>query len=354
MLAAGPPAAALQLHCMMLHFHHDATTCCLAMASTASAMGALGRTLEHLHPSRHTHSGPTTMQCSGGSSSSSSSRRSSSGGGSGSGSVRAAAAAGSGGLMDGRHYAVEPLTTDLTGLVALVTGGARGLGSAIALNLASAGAAVVVHYSSSAEAAAALVQRISDSGGRAHALQADLSNTHECKALVHQANAVLGKVDILVSNAGEGNATPISQTTDEEWDRVMNINVRATMALMRELLPQMRARRFGRVITISSIVGVYGTRGGENAGGGATYAAAKAALIAFTKGIAHEGSPFITANVVVPGPTNPEPRESRDDDPVVAEDGSVRWLGMKYLSGRMGVARGYRERHCLLCVESGT
>lgn len=236
------------------------------------------------------------------------------------------------------HYAVEPLKTDLSGLVALVTGGARGLGSAIALNLASAGASVVVHYSKSADAAAALAQRINDSGGRAHALRADLSRTNECKSLVHQANAVLGKVDILISNAGEGNATPIDQTTDEEWDAVFNINVRATMALMRELLPQMRARKFGRVITISSIVGVYGTRGGDNTGGGALYAASKAALIGFTKGIAHEGSPYITANVVVPGPTNPELAHNRPEDPPIAEDGSVRWLGMKYLSGRVGVA----------------
>lgn len=236
------------------------------------------------------------------------------------------------------HYAVEPLKTNLSGLVALVTGGARGLGSAIALNLAAAGAMVVIHYSKSAGAAAELAERINTSDGRAHALRADLSRTSECKSLVHQANAVFGKVDILISNAGEGNATPIDQTTDEEWDDIFNINVRATMALMRELLPQMRARKFGRVVTISSIVGVYGTRGGDNAGGGATYAASKAALIAFTKGIAHEGSPHVTANVVVPGPTNPEPAHNRTEDPAVAEDGSVRWLGMKYLSGRMGVA----------------
>ena len=134
---------------------------------------------------------------------------------------------------------------------------------------------------------------------------------------------MLGKVDILVSNAGLGNATPIAETTDEEWASVFDLNVRATMALMRELLPQMRARRFGRVITLSSIVGVYGTRGGDNVGGGATYAASKAALIAYTKGIAHEGSPFVTANVVVPGPTNSEPRHNRaEPDPPVVEDGS--------------------------------
>ena len=242
------------------------------------------------------------------------------------------------GMDSAGHYVKEPLQTDLSGLVALVTGGARGLGSAIALNLASSGAAVAVHFNKSADAAVALVQRINESGGRAHALRADLSRTDECKSLVHQANAVLGKVDILISNAGEGNATPIDQTTDEEWDSVFNINVRATMALMRELLPQMRARKFGRVITISSIVGVYGTRGGDNTGGGALYAASKAALIGFTKGIAHEGSPYITANVVAPGPTNPEPAHNRSEDPPIAEDGSVRWLGMKYLSGRVGVA----------------
>ena len=120
---------------------------------------------------------------------------------------------------------------------------------------------------------------------------------------------------------------------------MMNLNVRATMALSRVLLPQMRSRRFGRIISIGSVVGSYGTRGGELEGGGATYAASKAALEGFTKGIAHEGGPWVTANVISPGPTNPLPQYARtESDPPVQEADGPRWLGMRYLSGRRGVA----------------
>eukprot|EP01048_Picozoa_sp_COSAG05_P021853 COSAG05_NODE_4157_length_1649_cov_1.983871_1_plen_236_part_00 len=219
-------------------------------------------------------------------------------------------------------YDVKPLQTDLSGCVALVTGAGTGLGSAIALSLAASGATVVVHYSNSAAGAGEVVQRIREGGSRAKAMQADLSQTSECAALVKQANAIFGKVDILVSNAGLGSATPISQTTDDEWERVFNLNVRATMALARELLPQMRARRFGRIITMGSVVASYGTRGGENEGGGAAYAASKAAIVGLTKGIAHEGAPWVTANVVSPGPTDSTPQHARTapDPPIIEDD----------------------------------
>lgn len=218
-------------------------------------------------------------------------------------------------------YDVKPLQTDLGGCVALVTGAGTGLGSAIALSLAVSGATVLVHYGTSAPGAREVVQRIRDAGGRAQAMQADLSQTSECAALVKHTNAIFGKVDVLVSNAGLGSATPISETTDDEWERVFNLNVRATMALARELLPQMRARRFGRIITMGSVVGSYGTRGGDNKGGGATYAASKAAIVGLTKGIAHEGAPWVTANVVSPGPTDATPQHARTaPDPAVTED----------------------------------
>ena len=292
---------------------------------TPSHHPVLTQTLSHLAAAQACRTSVRVLGVGGGGAGAAGAAGAAAAGAAGAAAVGAAGAAGAG--FKGEHYDVEPLQTDLSGLVALVTGGARGLGSAIALSLAASGAAVVVHYSKSEAEANEIVSRITASGGRAHPLQADLTDTAACKQLVHSANAVLGKVDILVSNAGLGNATPIEETTDEEWAEVFDINTRATMALARELLPQMRARRFGRFITVSSIVGMYGTRGGDNVGGGATYAAAKAALIAFTKGIAHEGSPYITANVVCPGPTNPDPRHLREPDPPIAEDGSANWLG---------------------------
>ena len=189
---------------------------------------------------------------------------------------------------------------DLSGKVALVTGGGRGIGGTISLVLAQAGADVVINYNTGQEEANMIREVIEAGGGRAVTSRADVGDTAQCKALVRRAEEAFGRVDILVSNAGIGQPHKIVDTADEEWERVMNVNARATLALARELLPGMIQRRFGRFVSISSNVAVYG----NGAASFSTYAASKAALIALTKGIAHEGAPYVTANSICPGPTN--------------------------------------------------
>ena len=149
--------------------------------------------------------------------------------------------------------------------------------------------------------------KIEATDGRAASIGADVGDTAQCAELVRQAEETFGRVDILVSNAGIGQPHKIVDTPDEEWERVMNVNARATFALARELLPGMIKRKFGRFVAISSNIAVYGRGGGSFA----TYGASKAALIALTKGIAHEGAPFVTANAICPGPTVRELAEDR-------------------------------------------
>lgn len=221
----------------------------------------------------------------------------------------------------------------LNGRVALVTGGGKGIGGAISLALSKVGADIVINYSRSENEAVKIADLIRDSGAKAEIVQADVGDTSQCKQLVRRSIALFGKVDILVSNAGVGQPDDIVDATDEEWDRVMNINARATFALARELLPSMMERKFGRVVTISSNVAAYG-RGGAS---GVIYAASKAALIAVTKCIAHEGGPYITANVICPGPTDRHPEHDRREPIKVDETRQRIWLGIKYLTGRSGV-----------------
>ena len=221
-------------------------------------------------------------------------------------------------------------TIDLRGRVALVTGGGQGLGATIVLALARAGADVAVHYNSSADKAEAGVAAARALGQRASAFQADVGSSEECEALASHVTDTFGHVDILVSNAGMGQGNGIARTSDEEWERTMNVNARATLVLTRCLLPQMMCRRFGRIITVSSNVGVYG-RGGAS---GIAYAASKAALIALTKGIAHEGSPYITCNCVAPGPTDTRLPTERAPGEVIVEAGSTpNALGYVALAG---------------------
>ena len=221
---------------------------------------------------------------------------------------------------------------DLSGKVALVTGGGRGIGATISLALAQAGADVAINYSNSQQEANRIRDRIKAAGQRASVIGADVGDTAQCRALVSEVKEVFDRVDILVSNAGIGQPHQIIDTPDEEWDRVMNVNARATFALARELLPGMIRRKFGRFVTIASNIAVYGRGGGSFA----TYAASKAALIALTKGIAHEGAPYVTANAILPGPTNRQLAEERTEPIQIQEDQPVAWLGIPTLISRQG------------------
>ena len=140
---------------------------------------------------------------------------------------------------------------DLSGKVALVTGGGRGIGATISLALAEAGADVIINYNDSQKEAERIRNKIEDMNRRTSVIRADVGDTAQCKALVLQAKEAFDRVDILVSNAGIGQPHRIVDTPDEEWERVMNVNARATFALARELLPGMIQRKFGRFVAIS-------------------------------------------------------------------------------------------------------
>ena len=223
---------------------------------------------------------------------------------------------------------------DLSGKVALVTGGGRGIGATISLVLAQAGADIAINYSRSREESDRIQDKIEAMGRRAVTIGADVGDTGQCRELAQGAIEAFGRVDILVNNAGMGQPHKIVDTPDEEWDRVMNVNARAMFALARELLPGMMERKFGRVVSISSNIAVYGRGGGSFA----TYGASKAAMIALTKGIAHEGGPYVTANAICPGPTNKDLAEDRATPIAIQEDEPLSWLGIPFLVGRRGTA----------------
>ena len=223
---------------------------------------------------------------------------------------------------------------DLSGKVALVTGGGHGIGATISIVLAQAGADVVVNYNTSESDANRIKGKIKDLGRSAVTIRADVGDTAQCKNLCNRAREEFGRVDILVSNAGIGQPNSIVDTPDEEWDSVMNVNARATFALARELLPDMIRKKFGRFVAISSNIAVYGKGGGSFA----TYAASKAALIALIKGIAHEGAPYITANAICPGPTDRRLAEDREEPIVIDENKKYDWLGIPNLISRRGTA----------------
>ncbi|HWQ13528.1 MAG TPA: 3-oxoacyl-[acyl-carrier-protein] reductase [Roseiflexaceae bacterium] len=180
--------------------------------------------------------------------------------------------------------------------VALVTGGSRGIGRAIARALAGAGAAVVVNYRGNQAAAEETVAAIEAIEGRAFAVQADISAPEEVERLFKAAIERFGKVDILVNNAGITRDTLLLRMKDEDFDAVLETNLRGLFLCTRAALRPMTRARFGRIINITSVVGLMGNAGQSN------YAAAKAGIIGFTKSVAREmGSRNITVNAVAPG-----------------------------------------------------
>ncbi|MFE7427866.1 SDR family NAD(P)-dependent oxidoreductase [Streptomyces sp. NPDC014735] len=190
------------------------------------------------------------------------------------------------------------MSADLHGSRALVTGAGHGIGRAIAVALAEAGADVVVHYHSSAEQAAATVSAIEALGRRAKALPADVTVTEDVDRLVGEAAGFLGGLDVLVCNAGHliGRAT-IAEMSDDHFERVLSTNLTSTFRTVRAALPHLTKSAAGRVITMSSLAAHNG--GGP---GSVAYAAAKAGVRGFTKGLAKElAGTGVTVNAVAPG-----------------------------------------------------
>jgi 3-oxoacyl-[acyl-carrier protein] reductase len=184
----------------------------------------------------------------------------------------------------------------LEGKVALVTGGSRGIGAGIAKHLAAAGAKVAITYTKGADAAASVVKQIESAGGKAIAIQADAADAKAVQSAVQQAVKTLGKLDVLVNNAGTAIPKKFEDATLEELDRVLNINVRGVFTATQAALKQMNDG--GRIIMIGSCVGERNMTPGL-----AAYAATKGAVKMFTQGLAREvGDRRITVNNVQPGP----------------------------------------------------
>ena len=190
-------------------------------------------------------------------------------------------------------------TLDLTGRVAVVTAGSRGIGAATCAALARAGCDVVVNYRADAAAAEASAAVVRAAGRRALVIQADVADSAAVDAMVRRAREELGRLDIVVSNAGAGTRVPMHELSDDEYRRVFDINVKGFVALARAALPTLRAQRAGRIIAVSSIVG---RSGKAFMSPSPTYAGAKAALLGYVRGLAREVGPLgITVNAVCPG-----------------------------------------------------
>ena len=181
--------------------------------------------------------------------------------------------------------------------VAIVTGASRGIGRAIALDLAANGAKVVVNYHASAAAADEVVSVIKASGGEALAVKADVGNFAAAQELVKITLDTYSQIDILVNNAGTTRDTLLMMMSEDQWDTVINTNLKSMFNCCKATLrPMMRRKQGGRIINISSIVGLAGQGGQTN------YAASKAGIIGFTKSLAKEvGSRQITVNAIAPG-----------------------------------------------------
>jgi 3-oxoacyl-[acyl-carrier protein] reductase len=184
---------------------------------------------------------------------------------------------------------------DLKGRVALVTGSSRGIGRAIALALAEAGAGVAINFVRRDVEAAEVESRILDLGLGAVAIQADVSRAEEVQRLVAGTEARLGPVDILVNNAGIARPQPIEEIGERDWDEVITVNLKSCFLATQAVLPRMRARRWGRIINLSSVAAQVGGVVGPH------YAASKAGMIGLThfyaQRLAKEG---ITMNAIAP------------------------------------------------------
>lgn len=185
----------------------------------------------------------------------------------------------------------------LAGKVAVVTGASRGIGRAIAEDLAAHGAKVVINYNASSAAADEVVVAIQENGGEATAVQADVSQFEAAQELIKTAIDIYGQIDILVNNAGTTRDTLLPMMKEEQWDTVINTNLKSVFNCCKAAVrPMMRKKQGGRIINISSVVAAIGQGGQTN------YAASKAGIIGFSKSLAKEvGSRDITVNVITPG-----------------------------------------------------
>tara|TARA_B100001123_G_scaffold445652_1_gene597791 strand:- start:580 stop:1335 length:756 start_codon:yes stop_codon:yes gene_type:complete len=185
---------------------------------------------------------------------------------------------------------------ELTGRIALVTGAGRGIGRSVALALASKGASVVIHYNESRDGAEKTANEIRDNGQNAMIVQANIGVAEDVEAMITTVIDSWEKIDVLVNNSGVIKDNLIIRMSEDDWDYVMNIDLKGVFLTTRLAARSMIKQRWGRIINIGSVVGLAGNPGQSN------YAAAKAGLIGFTRSVAKELAPRnITVNMVAPG-----------------------------------------------------
>ncbi len=193
--------------------------------------------------------------------------------------------------------------------VAIVTGAGRGIGRAIAVRLARDGASVVVNYSKSADAAESVVGEICEAGGRAMAIQANVAVAAEVEAMVAAAKERFGRIDILVCNAGITRDKLLLRMTEEDWDAVIDTNLKSAFLCAKAVASGMVKQRSGIIINVGSVVGKVGGAGQAN------YSASKAGLVGLTKSLAKElGSRNIRVNALAPGFVDTEMTEALKSD----------------------------------------
>lgn len=187
-------------------------------------------------------------------------------------------------------------TKELTGKIALITGASRGIGRGIARKLASLGATVLVNYNGSQQKAQELAEEIAAIGGRAECIGCDVSDFAACAEMVDRIIGKYGRVDILVNNAGVTRDNLLMRMSEEDYDKVLDINLKGAFNTMRHLAKYFLKQRSGKIVNISSVSGVLGNAGQAN------YSASKAGLIGLTKSVARElASRGVCVNAVAPG-----------------------------------------------------
>jgi 3-oxoacyl-[acyl-carrier protein] reductase len=233
-------------------------------------------------------------------------------------------------MSETQAVTASEVSRDLAGQVAFVTGGATGIGLAIARRLAAAGATIAL-FNRNQERAEAAVAVIRDAGGAAHAFAADIASTESVDAAFAAAAKQLQRVDVLVNNAGLTRDGLFVRMSDEQWNEVMNTNLGGAFRCSRAVARGMMKARYGRIVNISSVVGLMGNAGQVN------YSASKAGLLGMTKSLARElASRGVTANAVCPGFIETEMTAS-------LPEGARAELLAKIPLGRLGTAADVAE-----------
>ena len=197
----------------------------------------------------------------------------------------------------------------LKGKVALITGAGKGIGAAIAKEMAAQGATVIINYSHSEAAAENMKKEIEEAGGRAETCRCDVSDYESVKKMVGDVIARHKRIDILVNNAGIVKDTLLMRMAETDFDQVVDIKLKGTFNCIQNVTRQMMKQRYGRIINLSSVVGIFGNAGQVN------YAASKAGIIGMTKSAARElGSRGITVNAIAPGFIQTDMTDSLSDD----------------------------------------